>query len=305
MFRLMTALVAGSILIAPAAHADARYTDPLGRFTVTVPTDWIPVTPDNLASNPIALIVANKPAVGMLRLCLAAAGTSPETRSQTQAEINAELKAGVGDEFWRLILVGNSNIKANILSKGVREKNGRHIHHAVATSTSPNPGEKPLKSKSEIQAVPGLSLLMMCATEVEDYNAALPAFDAILTSFEPASGMISQAPANGTSVMTVYTASNYEGAARSFAQSTADLNRLGSGGNVASVSVSGAGLWEVCEGANFTGKCRVLSPAETAASGQALMIASARRHTPRNAIDWARAVAPGALDQARARLEKQ
>jgi Beta/Gamma crystallin len=282
MFRLIAALLASFALSVPSAiAAGSKFTDQQGRFNVNVPTNWVANVPEG--GQPAVILVGAIEQKKLLGVCVIIVQEAPDTRSASQAEIDAELAQTVDEPFWKAAIESSGAKDVIVESFGTRKKAGRSVYQVQATWAPQNATDGTrVKGKQEVHPTPGRMHFVVCITEPALYQTASADFDAIFQSYEPRSGLISQAPSTGTSVVTAYSGTNYEGQARVFGQNTANLSALGLGGPAGSVTISGAGQWEVCEGVNFTGNCHVLSANETAASGQILMIGSARRHAAPN-----------------------
>jgi hypothetical protein len=76
--------------------------------------------------------------------------------------------------------------------------------------------------------------------------------------------------------LTLYAGANFRGVSRVVTQDTPDLALAGWRDKAGSMSVAGAGLWQVCDAANYAGSCRVVSSTVR----QTVAAASARRLSP-------------------------
>jgi hypothetical protein len=276
MFRLIGALLASfALMVASAVAAETPYRDPQGRFTVDVPANWVTNDP---GVQQIALLMAGIDGEKLVGICVVGVHEMAETRSASQGDIDQTLVEAFDENFWKSTFQAAGGKDVVIESSGAREKDGRKIHQVVATmGQQTKDGFEQAKSKQEIHAIPGIIHVIACATKVERYDTALADFDAIFNSYEPQRGLVSQAPSNGRSVLTLYSGSNFEGTARVLAQDAPNVAKLGLAGPPASIAIAGFGQWEICEGVNFTGNCRLLAAAANSAPGQALRLGSARR----------------------------
>lgn len=273
MVRLFFALLAAASF-AGAAGAGG-YDDPEGRFSVTVPQGWEAAKPD---VPQIALVIMGMRENKLLGLCAVVVTPTPDTKSMSQSEIDDTLTQQLTEEEWRRSLKAAAGNDAKIEATGSRDANGRKAHFAVATfSVKKADGTAAaLKTKTEIHAIPGTFHEVGCLAE--DYEAASPDFETIFLSYVPKRELIVRGPDRAApALLTFFEGAAFTGAARVVGQDVADFAALGWGGAVGSVSVAGFGQWEVCEGANFAGTCRVLGTSETAAPGHMLRIGSARR----------------------------
>ena len=276
MFRLSGALLASFALMAfSSSAAGSEYQDPRGRFSVDVPTNWMAHKTD---APQIAAIMIGASGKELIGICMVSVTEVPDTKSTSQGEIDDAMGQVFTPAFWKMSLQAAGARNVVIESTSVREHGGRKIHAVVMSmSEKGKDGPQAMKAKQEVHTVPGAMHVIACATPPERYDTALADFDSILLSYRPMNGLISQAPSGARSVLTLYAKPNFEGAARVLSQDAANLAALGLGSPPASVAVAGFGQWEVCEGANFTGNCRLLAAVETSARGQGLRLGSVRR----------------------------
>ncbi len=306
MFRLIGALLTCVALTAPSAYAAGNeYQDSQGRFSVGVPANWVAHKTD---APQIAMIMAGVNGKDLVGICLVSVQDVPETRSASQSDIDEAMSQVFSPAFWEMSLKSAGASDVVVESTSVREDGGRKIHAVVMTmSEKGKDGPQPIKGKQEVHAVPGALHVVACVTPPDRYEAALADFDAIFLSYRPMRGLISQAPSSGRSVLTLYSGANFEGSARVLSQDAADIAALRLSGPPASVAVTGFGRWELCEGANFTGGCRLLAAVETSTRGRALPLGSARRKLgddPRGAAGVASTAAGIALKTAAERVLK-
>lgn len=275
MFRLIGVLLAGFALAAPFAAA-ADYRDPHGRFSVSVPEDWMADAPET--ASPIALLMLGVKGKELIGICLVLIQDTPETRGLTQADIDAAMAQEINEAFWRGAIQSAGGYDVAIDSFGARDGGGHQVHQVVVSySIKTKDGVGRTKGKNEVHMMPGRMHMVGCTTEDARYDAASADFDSILYSYDPSIGLVSEAPSGGRSVLTLYVGTNFQGTARVLAQDVPNVAALGLSGVPASMAVAGFGLWEICEGANFTGKCRLLSATANSAPGGALKLGSARR----------------------------
>ncbi len=271
----LTVLLALAVATPPASATD--YRDPKARFTVTIPDGWKSERAKELEQ--VALVtsapdVTEKSLTGM---CLVLVFDTPDSKSYSQADINAAIDQQLTPEFWKLALKTSGSNDVVLDSSGAREKNGRKIHFVIVSSKDTVEGVVySLKGKTELHAIPGSFQLVSCLAQVEHYETASVSFESIFNSFEPKAGeYIARAPQASPSVITLYTGPGYNGTARVVAKDTPDMAASGWGTTAASLVVDGAQSWEVCEGAGFSGKCSTIAAAHT--SGGTMPIGSMRR----------------------------
>jgi len=304
MYRSVAALLASMAFFVAAAQAGGTYSDPQGRFSVGVPDNWIAQKPDKPE---IALVMlgADQEKKLLLGVCVFVVTEMEESRSSSQEELNATVDKIFTDDVWKQAMKEGGNGDVTVISSGARQDNGRNVRNVVLTMSATKDGVVTnVKAKQEVHMIPGSLHLIACITDPAVYDTAVVDFDAIFKSYAPKSGLVSQAPQSGTSVLTFYAAPKFDGAARVLAQDTPNVPALGFDGQTASVAVSGSGKWEVCEGGNYTGACRALAASESADAGQALRIGSVRRAKPQSGVGAIRAEAAVAIKSALERLRK-
>lgn len=303
MLRL-TAMFVAFVSILAAASAK-NFDDGAGRFSVAVPAGWQAQAPSS-PSGELALLMVGAEGKSFTGICIVTVGAMPETKSMSQAEIDAALSAELNADFWKngMKAGAGSGVTMDVESAGAREGAHRRVHYAVITAegTGKDGTLKKTKGKFEVHALPGSMHGIICMTSAEMYDLASVDFEAIFLSYEPKSGLVAEAPQGGArSVLTLYAGRDFEGTARVLAQDIPNIAVLGLARTPASVAVAGFGRWEICDGQNFTGTCRAIAAAETAAPGKTLAIASARRAKSLGARDVTgvvNAVAARALNEA-------
>jgi hypothetical protein len=304
MLRLIAMLIASLSLCAAPTFAK-NFDDGAGRFAVAVPDGWQAEAPKN-ASGELALIMVGAEGKPFIGICIVTVGATPETKSMSQAEIDAALSAELNENFWKNAMKAGAGTGAtmDVESAGSRESARRRVHYAVivAEGKAKDGTVKKTKGKFEVHALPGMMHGIICMTSAENYDVASVDFETIFLSYEPKSGLVAEAPQSGArSVLTLYAGREFEGAARVLAQDTPNIAALGLARLPLSAAVAGFGRWEICDGQNFTGSCRAITAAETAAPGKTLAIGSARRAKNLGARDVTgvvNAVAARALNEA-------
>ena len=111
---------------------------------------------------------------------------------------------------------------------------------------------------------------MRLATRVADR------FKTVFESFAPLNDTLAAAEPAGLATLTLYAGADFGGVSRGVTQDAPDLAAFGWHDAAASMSVAGPGLWQVCDGANYAGSCRVVA----GVSHESLAIASARHLSP-------------------------
>jgi hypothetical protein len=282
----MPALLAGvALLAAPLGAQASDYKDPAGRFSMSVPQGWQSATPSNASSLTIVLAKPKSTEAPFEAICIGIYVDTAETKSKTQAEINSLVDGTLTPQFWTEALKGSGEDDFKINSTGNRDKNGRKISNVVFTGSSTENGEKhTAKGKMEVHFIPGSMHSLLCMTEPETWETATVQFDQIFDSYEPqTAALIASAAPRGGSVLTMFAGTKYDGTARVLSQDTPNLAAAGWIASAGSVIVDGTGAWQVCEGINYAGTCRVVSTGQSAGAGQLLSVNSARRLAGREA----------------------
>jgi len=135
-------VVLAAAAIAPLTAQASNYTDPAGRFTVTVPDGWDTTRPAD-ATNLTIVLVKKKTTVSPFDgVCLGVYADLAETKSKTQAEINSLIDGNLTPQFWSEALKGSSGSDLKVTSTSNREKNGRKINSVVFSGTSVENGDR-------------------------------------------------------------------------------------------------------------------------------------------------------------------
>lgn len=280
MLRLTTLLAASVAAVAIAIPASAsQYSDPSGRFEMTVPDGWQIERP---ASAEVLTFVMGKEkaADGSAgAVCVGIFMDIASTKSNSQAEINTAVEGQFTKEFWTNALKSTGDKSFAVNSTGNRDKSGRRIHHVVFSAEGNEAGKSVMaKGKMEVQFVPGSMHSVMCMTEEVTYAAYTPNFDTVFNSYEPGKNAV-VASINGrpSSMLTMFSGTEFEGTARVLAQDTPDLGAAGWVVSAGSLAVDGSGVWQVCDGVNYSGTCSTVSAVQSGQNGKTLTVNSARR----------------------------
>ncbi len=279
MLRLVSAVLALFVVGSTVAAADGiAYRDPEGRFTLKVPSGWAAEKP---IEEKIALLMVSPRATEIGGVCLVIVNPTPETRSATQAEIDQAFGQVFTKEFWELAFQSSGMKDVTIDSAGSKDQNGRKIYYVVANVTvTGTKGAMKAKGKQVLYAIPGSLQFVNCSAKAENYAEIEAEFESVFDSYVPKSGdYIVQAPQSPPSVLTLYAGRQFDGVTRVVAQDTPNLPMLGWSGATASVAVAGFGQWEVCDGLNYAGNCRLVAAASAAGpAARVLRIGSVRRY---------------------------
>ncbi len=258
------------------AHAAEQYGDPEGRFSVTVPEGWQTGAPKDKS---VAVVIGKLAGKDLDGLCVVVVTPTPATKSMPQTQIDTELGAVVNTEFWTNAYKAQGAQDIVITNTGTRDASGgRKIQTVAAEFATKGPSGTlvRVKTREEVHAVPGRMHDIGCLAPIEKFEEVKADIDKILMSYDPQGGVIAQAPAIEPSVATLYARSDFTGVARVLKGSAANVSELSWPPQTGSIAISGFGEWQVCEGANFTGTCTVLTGARTAAQNGALRVGSLR-----------------------------
>lgn len=279
MLRLALGLLAFALIPSAAIAADGTpYLDPMGRFKVTVPAGWESGKPNN--ENFAFAMVSPKTEQG-IGVCLVMVRELAETRNATQADIDTAFGSVMTREFWQQTFAAAGVKEVSIEDNGTTDRNGRKSYYVVATVPVQTPeGTVQSTGKQVIFVIPGSMQFINCSTKKDNFAALKDQFEAVFNTYEPLAGNIASVPASSPSLLTLFADAKFNGAARVLAQNTPNIRALGV--PAGSLAVAGFGQWEVCEGVNYTGTCRVINVGEAGQPGQALSIGSVRRATSSN-----------------------
>ena len=251
------ALVAMSSLL--PAHA-ASFRDTMGRFTVAVPDGWSSEAPANAADFTVVLSKEDTetlPGAACIGLYL----DMPSTRSTSQAELNSVVEGQLTDAFWKSALQAGGDDGLKVISTGKRDRDARRIHNVVFTGTSVEDGKSQTgKGKMEVHFIPGSMHSLMCVTEEASFSRHGPAFETIFASYDPQiAPLVALAPGGTASVLTLFARASQSGQAQVVSADNPDLGRAGFNVGAASLTVDGAGSWQVCTATGYAGRCEAIN----------------------------------------------
>jgi len=277
LFALTALVVFGSLT---AAAEGAEYRDVDGRFTLTVPTGWSAQRPK---AEQIAVVLTSPVQEEKGGICLVMVRDVPQTSKMSQAELDEAFAPILTEEFWKKAFEAAGGTNVNVDKAGQQVQRGRKVYYVVATVTASDAEGHTVKAtgKQVLHVVPGSMQFVNCTTMQEMYATLEPQFESIFASFEPrvneylVMGPGTQAP----SVLTLFEGPRFNGPARVVAQDTPNVPALA--GMAASVAIAGFGRWEVCDGVNYAGNCRIVTSAE---GSRAMRIGSVRRHAEPNDV---------------------
>jgi len=280
MFRYLPAVaVFVAATLAPLSANASSYKDPAGRFTLNVPDGWESARPNDSATLSVVLAKKKTDAAPYAGACVGLYVENAGTKAKTQAEINSVIEGTFTPAFWRDALQGAAGKDLKINSTTNREKDGRKINGVVFTDTNDQNGTSYLMTgRMELHFIPGSMHSLTCITEAQYWDLASASFDDIFNSYEPMTpALIASIAPGGGSVLTMFAGHRYDGVAHVLSQDTPNLPAAGWVSAAGSLLVDGGGVWQVCEGVNYAGKCRAVSVGQSAEAGSLFAVNSARR----------------------------
>lgn len=270
---MRNALIAASLLLAmplPALAAD--HVDATNGFRVNVPDGWEKFQPQNAPTIDLVLRSPRNETTGAL--CPLSGGDLAATKSMTQEQINAEFQDKFGADFWRGAFANMPGLTVEIENSSNELRNGRRVYLVAMRMTGKVDGaDKTARVRGSMTLVPGQIALASCSAWIDHAASEDAPISQVLASFEPVTiQVIAQRP-QAPATLTLFAGGRFDGPALRL---TEDVVRAGWTQPVASYALAGAGLWQVCDGANFTGRCAVLAGAASL-KDRPLRVASARR----------------------------
>lgn len=262
--------------LASPAHAAKSYEDSAGRFSVNLPTDWEAVQPEG---NQVAVVMGKKQGNEVQGVCIVVITETPQTASKPQADVDVAMSGMLTKEFWQATYKAQGAQDIVISQIGTRDVPGRKVHFVTSefTNKGQNGSALRMKAKEEVHALPGRMHDIGCLARSEKYASISADFESVFKSYTPLSGLVAQAPTPPVgSMLTLFAKADFDGAARVVKSETPNITYVSWPILTGSVMVSGFGEWQVCEGADFSGTCTVLSGAYSPTSAQLLRIGSVR-----------------------------
>jgi hypothetical protein len=265
--------------LAPLTANASQYKDPEGRFTINVPDGWESARPTEAKTLSVVLGKKKTDAAPYAGACVGVYVENAGTKSKTQAEINSVIDGMFTPAFWREALQGAGGKDLKISSTTSRDKDGRKINGVIFTDTNVQNGTSYLMTgKMELHFIPGSVHTLTCITETQYWDLASATFEDIFKSYEPMTpALIASIASGGGSVLTMFAGHRFDGVAHVLSQDTPNLPAAGWTPAAGSLLVDGGGAWQVCEGVNYAGTCRMVSVGQSAEGGKLFAVNSARR----------------------------
>ncbi len=270
----LSALALGLGTVQTAAAETVRDAD--HNFKITVPTGW---ASEKNPTEEIRLVMASSKREQTGGNCNVVTEAHPPSKALSPAQIETELDAQLNDAAWAAMFKAIIFIDNVVVEKsGSEQMNGRKAYYVVATFSSVSPGAplRQLKLKQYLHAIPGEIFFITCSASQDAYAQEEDAFKSVFNSFAPLNDAVASAEPKGVPSLTLYARANFGGLSRVVTQNTPDMAAFGWRDPAASMSVGGADLWQVCNGANYTGRCRVVANA----LHENIAVTSARRLSP-------------------------
>jgi hypothetical protein len=283
---MLRSLVLTTALVTLAAGAanGADYSDAANNFRITIPENWTQTTPVSAVVNLKILSPRVEETHGV---CTVIAKQVPQTRAVSQADIDADGEKTVDENFWLSHMRKAKEVKeVTAETHGVKMINGHKAYFVIVHLTGEVEGVGEVKAKTQqmIEAIPGQLFIVTCAAADAEpgYAQEESDFNIVFNSFAPLGDVpVAMLSSPGVSSLTMYTQPRFGGVCHIVTQDAPNVAIYGWRGTAASMSIAGSGAWEVCDGANFTGRCQTITTAmPTGPDGRAFAIASARHIKP-------------------------
>ena len=250
--------------------------DTAHNFRITVPSGW---KSEQNPNEDLRIFMTSSKAEQTGGSCNVVSAAHPKSAALSQAQIETELDKELDDAAWlamfkSVIFIDNVAIEKS----GSERLHGHKAYYVIATFNSVTPGAPivQVKLKQYLHAIPGEVFFVTCSATNDGYTQEEETFQSVFESFAPLNDTVAASEPKGVPSLTLYARANFGGVSRVVTQDTPDLAVAGWRERAGSVSVAGPGLWQVCDGANYAGACRVVS----SAVNQNITAASARRVPP-------------------------
>lgn len=284
--KLTAILTAAALTLTMSAAARAEtYTDGDANFKLTVPTGWQTTKVTNQSVKLMMVKAADKEHVG---ICIVVTQLHAETKGVTQAQLDAQFEPLIDEKFWQFIITMSPGLEdASVKSSRTDVRNGRNVYTAVmAIKLKDKSGQNAVDAtaKEIMLVIPGQFYFVTCIAPDTGYETMEGDFDTVLNSFGPVSDTpVASLETPGVSALTLYSGAKFGGVSRVVTQDTPDLTLFGWSKPAGSVSVAGSAPWEMCSGANYSGKCQVVSGSFASSLANGGTVLSARRVQPTGA----------------------
>lgn len=290
-----------------AFAAGAEYLDRNNQFKVTIPHGWERIAPD--ASDKVDAVLRSPRHETTRGTCALVADPFPATRGMSQQQINEEMAPHINEAFWRGAL-SVLNTDGLIVDEAASElRKGKRVYTATLRLQGKVDGvDMWAQMKATLQVAPDQIAMASCGVWLDHAATESADIKVVLDSFEGLGAqVVAQHPVAPSATLLLFAGPRFNGRRQALTQDVPNLLQAGWSVPTASFALQGYGLWEVCDGMNYSGNCRVLAGAAGAAVGanyRPLRIGSARRiaapNDPRNVIGLlSAAVSAQALENTR------
>ncbi|MBI1214091.1 MAG: hypothetical protein GC190_21725 [Alphaproteobacteria bacterium] len=274
MLRLM---ISGFAILCVAGSAFAETVrDSEHHFKVTAPSDW---KVERNPSDDVQVSMTSPKADQTGGICNVATEAHPKSAGMSQAEVDQSLANEITDDAWAASFKSVIFINHVVIEKsGTQNIHGHKAYYVVVSFNSITPGAPivPIRLKQYLHAIPGEAFWVTCSSLQSAFEEEAEAFQTVFDSFTILTDRVAVSRTPGIASLTLYARENFGGVSHVVTQSTPDLALAGWRGTAGSISVTGDDVWQVCEGTNYGGACRLVSTS----SRQSADVKSARRLQP-------------------------
>jgi len=268
----------------------ADYVDRDNQFKVTIPDGWEKTKPEGARVD----AVLRSPRYDTTRgICALVADPFPATRGMSQNQINEEMGPHINEDFWRGALSMLTSGPLIVDEAGSELRKGKRVYTTTVRLQGKLDGADVwAKMRATLQIAPDQIAMASCASWLDHAATEDADMTTVLTSFEGLGAqVVAQRTADPSAALLLFAGPRFDGSRHTLTTDSPNLFQSGWSVPTASFALQGYGLWEVCDGMNYRGNCRLLAGAASAAGGKTyrpLRIGSARRialpNDPRNAI---------------------
>lgn len=273
-----------------AFAAGTEYLDRDNQFKVTIPIGWQKDEPET--SGKIDAVLRSPRHETTRGTCALVADPFPATRGMSQNQINEEMAPHINEAFWRGAL---SPLSSDLIvdEAGSELRKGKRVYTTTIRLQGKVDGvDVWAQMKATLQVAPDQIAMASCAVSLDHAATEGADIKIVLDSFEGLGAqVVAQRPTMPSASLLLFAGPRFDGSRRELTNDTPNLFQAGWSVPTGSFALQGYGLWEVCDGMNYSGNCRILAGAAGAAIGanyRPLRIGSARRialpNDPRNVI---------------------
>jgi hypothetical protein len=182
--RKLVPWIAAHAFLAASAWAAQPYVDPKFGFKIEFPDGW-EIGVEDLGGGSVSGLRA-----APRTLCLAVAEEQPDTKLNSQAQLDTAMREPFGVEFWRDRESGAAS-NAVVHSHGVRvHPSGRTIQEAVIEEPARPDRNLSTTTMTALFLTPGVGHIVLCMTGTNDFAAMKPAMAGVIESYRPTGGGI-------------------------------------------------------------------------------------------------------------------